>query len=169
MSKSVKATVDDQLAMESDQLQEQISHKICTTVEAHVYEAEKLSSTKCSQFQVHLNRARQAATAWCHTDRQKAIERERDIHQVTSAKCQLFDKLLQRHHRQLLQDVGMKAICPRSKFGKELALNKTGAEGTCYGAAIMTTDKRLQIWLRLTDAETEATTWSLADTERVTN
>jgi len=33
----------------------------------------------------------------------------------------------------------------------------------------MTTDKRLQFQIRLSDAEAEATTWSLAGTARVTN
>jgi len=33
----------------------------------------------------------------------------------------------------------------------------------------MTADKRLQFLIRLSDAETESTTWSLAETERVTN
>jgi hypothetical protein len=35
--------------------------------------------------------------------------------------------------------------------------------------ANITTDKRLQVPIGLSDAETEATTWSLADTEQVTN
>jgi hypothetical protein len=46
---------------------------------------------------------------------------------------------------------------------------KPAAEDEAYGAANMTADKRLQFQIRLSDAETEATTWSLADTERVTN
>ena len=33
----------------------------------------------------------------------------------------------------------------------------------------MTADKRLQFQIRVSDAETDATTWSLADMERVTN
>jgi len=46
---------------------------------------------------------------------------------------------------------------------------KAAAEDKAYCAANMTTNKRLQFQIRLSDAETEATTWSLADTERVTN
>ena len=46
---------------------------------------------------------------------------------------------------------------------------KAAAEDEAYGAANMTADKRLHVQIRLSDAETEATTWSLADTERVTN
>jgi hypothetical protein len=87
---------------------------------------------------------------------------------VTPAKRKLFDKLFQRHKRQLLQEVGTKATGPRSNFAKELAPKKTAAEDEAYGAANMTANKRLQFWLRLSDAETETTTWSLADTERVT-
>jgi len=68
-----------------------------------------------------------------------------------------------------LQKVGTKATGPRSKFAKELALKKIAAEDKAYGAANMTADKRLQFQIHLSDAATEATTWSLADTERVTN
>ena len=91
------------------------------------------------------------------------------MHQVKPAKRKLFDKLFQHHERQLLQEVGTKGTGPRSKFAKQLALMKTAAEDEVYGAANMTADKRLQFQIRLSDAETDATTWSLADTERVTN
>jgi len=94
---------------------------------------------------------------------------EREIHQLTPSKHKLFDKLFQCHKRQLLQEVGTKATGPRSKFAKELALKKTAAEHEAYGAANMTAIKRLQFRIHLSDAETEATTWSLADTEHVTN
>jgi len=67
-------------------------------MEALVYGAEKVSTTKRRLFKVGLNRARQAATTWSDADRQKAIERlEREIHQVTPAKRKLFDKLFQCH------------------------------------------------------------------------
>jgi hypothetical protein len=61
------------------------------------------------------------------------------------------------------------ATAPRSKFAKDLALMKAVAEDEAYGAANMTAYKRLQFQIRLSDAETEATTWSLAAIERVTN
>jgi len=38
-------------------------------MEALLYGAEKVSSTKRSQFQEHQNIARQAATTWSDTDR----------------------------------------------------------------------------------------------------
>jgi len=77
-------------------------------------------------------------------DRQKAIERlEREIHQVTPAKCMLFDKLFQHNEQQLLQEVGTKGTGPRSIFTEQLALMKTAAEDEAYGAANMTADKRL--------------------------
>ena len=88
---------------------------------------------------------------------------------MTPAKLKLFDKSFQRHERQLLQEVGTKVTSPRSNFAKELALKKTAAEDKAYGVAIMTADKQLQFRLRLSDAETECMTWSLADMERVTN
>jgi hypothetical protein len=86
---------------------------------------------------------------------------------VTPAKCKFFNKLFERHERQLLQEVRTKATSPRRIIPEDLALMKTPAEDEVYGAANMTADKRLQFQIRLSDAETEATTWSLADTERV--
>jgi len=161
--------VDDLVATESHQSGEQKIHKIGAAMEALVYGAEKVSTTKHRLFQVRLNRARQAATTGSDADHQKAIERlEREIHQVTPAKRKLFDKLFQCHERQLLQEVGTKATGPRSKFPKHLGLKKIAATDEAYGAANMTGDKRLQIKIGLSCAETEATTWSLADTERVT-
>ena len=44
----------------------------------------------------------------------------------------------------------------------------TASKDEAYGAANMTADKRLQFHIRLSDAETEAMTWSLADAECVT-
>jgi len=57
MSKSAKAKVDNLWAKEFHQLREQKIHKICAAMEAVVYGAEKDSTTKHRQFQVHLNRA----------------------------------------------------------------------------------------------------------------
>jgi len=119
MSQSAKPKVDDLVATESDSICEQKIHKIRAAMETLVYGAEKVSSTKHRQFQVHLNRAWQPATTWPDADRQKAIERlECEIHQVTPPKCKLFDKLFQRHERQRLQEVGTEATSPRSKFFK---------------------------------------------------
>jgi len=169
ISKSAKAKVDDLLAKESHLLSEQKIHKIRAALEAVVYGAEKVSTTKRRQFQVRLNRARQAATTWSDADHQKAIEQsEQEIYQVTPAKRKRFDKLFERHERHLLQEVGTKATGPRSKLAKDLTLMKAAAEDEAYRAVNMTTDKRLQFQIRLSDAETDATTWSLADTERVT-
>jgi hypothetical protein len=93
---------------------------------------------------------------------------EREIYQVTLAKRKIFDKLFEPHERQLLQQVRSKATGPRSKFATDLAVLKAAAEEEGYGAANITADKRLQFQIHLSDAETGATTWSLADTERVT-
>ena len=46
---------------------------------------------------------------------------------------------------------------------------KTPAEEEISGVANMTANKQLRVKICLSDAETEATTRSLADTERVTN
>jgi hypothetical protein len=50
MSKSAKAKVDDLLAKESHQLRKQMIHKIRAAMEAVVYGAEKVSTTKHRQF-----------------------------------------------------------------------------------------------------------------------
>jgi hypothetical protein len=98
VSKSAKGKVDNLLAMESHQLRKQQIHQIRAAMEAHVNGAEKVSATKREQFQVHLNRARQAATTWSEADCQKAIERfEAKIHHVTPTKHKRFDKLFQHH------------------------------------------------------------------------
>ena len=169
MSKSAKAKVDNLLATESHQLREQKIHKICAAKEALMYGADKVSSTKCNQFQLRLNRARQAATTRSDADRQKAIERmEHEIHHVTHAQCKLFDNLFQHHEGQLSEEVGTKATGPRSIFAKKLARTKTAAEDEAYRAGNMSSDKRLHFRNCLTHAEIEATTWCLTDTERVT-
>ena len=84
MLKSVKATVDEQLASDFHQLQEQKIHKIHAAMEVHVYRAETITTRKCRQFHVCLNRARQVATKWLDADQQSAKEQlEYEIHQVT--------------------------------------------------------------------------------------
>jgi len=168
MLKSAKAKVDEQLATESHQLREQMIHTIRAAMEVQVYRAEKVTTSKRRQFQVRLNRAQQAATKWSEADRQRAIERlEREIHQMTPVKRKLFDKLFQHHEQQLLQEVGTKATGPRSIFAKKLAQIKTAAEEEVYGAVNLTADKRVEFQVRLSDAETEANTWILADIDRI--
>ena len=88
---------------------------------------------------------------------------------MTSAKCKLFDKLFIHHERQLLQEVGTKATCPRSIFAKKLAQIKTAAEEEVDGVANMTADKHVEIQVPLSDAETEATTQSITDTDCIVN
>jgi len=55
MLKSAKAKVDVLLAMESHQLRKQKIHTIRAAMEALVYGAEKVSTTKRRQLQVRLN------------------------------------------------------------------------------------------------------------------
>ena len=88
---------------------------------------------------------------------------EREIHQVTPAKCKLLNKLFQHHQRQLLQEVGTRATGPQSKFAQELAIMETAAKDEAHGAVNMTYNKQLQFQIHQSNAETEATTWSLAD------
>jgi len=44
---------------------------------------------------------------------------------------------------------------------------KTGADEDVYGTVNMTTDKHVECQIRLCDAETEATSWSMADTDLI--
>jgi len=170
MSKSAKDKVDDLWAMESHQLCEQKISKICAAMKSLVYGAEKIWTTKSGEFQLPLNRARQAATTCSDADGQKVIERfAREIHQVIPTKCKLFDKWFQCHERPLLQEVRTRATSPRSKFAIELAIMKTAAKDKVDRVANMTTDKQPQFQIDLSDVETEATTWCLADTEQVTH
>jgi hypothetical protein len=46
---------------------------------------------------------------------------------------------------------------------------KTTTEEEVYGAASMTADKHVELHVRLYDAETEATMWSLADSDSIGN
>jgi len=46
---------------------------------------------------------------------------------------------------------------------------KAAAEEEAYGAVNMTADKRVQFEVCLSDADMEATTWSIADTDCVVN
>jgi hypothetical protein len=64
-----------------------------------------------------------------------------------------------------LKEVWTKATGPRSIFPKESALMETDPEDKTYRVANMTANMRLQFQIRLSDVETDATTWSLADTE----
>jgi len=137
-------------------------------MDVQVYGAEKVTTSKLMQFQVHLNRARQAATKCSAADRQRAIERlEREIHQMTPIKGKVFDKLIQHHERQLLEEVGTKATGLRSIFAIQLTPMKTAAEEVVYGVANMTADKHVEFQVHLSDAETEATTLSLADIDHI--
>jgi len=86
---------------------------------------------------------------------------------MTPDKRRLFDKLFQHHERQLLQEVRTKATGPRSIFAKKRVQMKTEAEEEVYGVVNMTADTRVEFQVRLSDAETEATAWSLADIDRI--
>jgi len=98
MSKTAKAKVDELLAREFHYLREQKIHKIHAAMEVQLHGAEKVTTSKQRQFQVHLNRAQHAATIWSDADRLRTIARlERTIYQMTPAKYKLFDKLCQVH------------------------------------------------------------------------
>jgi hypothetical protein len=68
-----------------------------------------------------------------------------------------------------LQEVGTKATGPRSIFTKKLAQLKTAAEEEAYGVVNMTANMRVQFQVCLSNTEIEATTWSIADMDRVVN
>jgi hypothetical protein len=92
-----------------------------------------------------------------------------EIHQVTTGKHIHFNKLLQHHERQLLNEAGMKATSPRSIFAKTIAQMKTTAEEAAYGAVIMAGDKCVQFRVCLSDTEIDGTTWSITEMDRIVN
>jgi hypothetical protein len=57
--------------------------------------------------------------------------------------------------------------CSRSIFDKHIAQKKSADEAEAYGEAKITASNRLHIQISLSDAETDATTLSLADTKCV--
>lgn len=69
MSKSAKTIVDDLVETESHQLRGQKIHKSYAATATLEYGAEKISTTKCWQFQVRMNCTWQAATRWLDVDR----------------------------------------------------------------------------------------------------
>jgi hypothetical protein len=69
---------------------------------------------------------------------------EHEIHLVTPSKRKLFDKLLQHHEQQLLQEVGTMATGRRSILAKKLVQMNTAAEEETYSAVNMTADKCVQ-------------------------
>jgi hypothetical protein len=68
-----------------------------------------------------------------------------------------------------MQEVGTKATGARSILAKQHAQMKTAAEDKASGGVNMTTDKCLQFQVCLSDAEIEATTWTITVTDRVVN
>ena len=68
-----------------------------------------------------------------------------------------------------MQEVGTKATGPRSIFAKTFAQMKTSAEVEAHGAVNMTADKRVQFLICPADAEIEAITWGINDTDRIVN
>jgi len=81
----------------------------------------------------------------------------------------LFDNLFWHHKLQLVEEVWTTATGPRSTFAKILAQMKIAAQEDMYRGANMTPNKHVEFQIRLSDAETENTTWSIADPDRVAN
>jgi len=91
-------SVNKVVASESNRLLEEMIHIICAAVEFYVYGAAKVTTTNRKQFQVHLNRTRQAPTILLNANGQSAKRQwVCKIYQVTPVKCKHFDKLFQHH------------------------------------------------------------------------
>jgi len=93
----------------------------------------------------------------------------RQIHQLTPAKCKLFDNLYQHHEQHLLQEVGTEAASRWCRLAKTLTQIRTAAAKDTDGVANMTADECVDFQVAVFNAETEATTWSIADTDRIVN
>jgi len=93
----------------------------------------------------------------------RAIEKfERVIRLMPPVTHKLFSKLFQHLELQLLQEVGTMTTSPRSTYVKRFAPMKTLAGDEVSGAVNITADICMDFRLYLSNAETEATTWSLA-------
>jgi len=68
ISKSAMANADYLLATESHQIYEQKIYEIRASMQAFVYGAEIVSTTKHRKFEMHLKTAWQAATTWADAD-----------------------------------------------------------------------------------------------------
>ena len=86
---------------------------------------------------------------------------------MTPVKCKLFHHSFQHHEQQLFQEVGTKLTCPRTTFPQSLAQMKSAAEEEDHGVVNMTSNKHVVFHARLSNAATEATTWSITDTDRI--
>ena len=64
---------------------------------------------------------------------------------------------------------GLRQPVPEAHSPKNLAQMETAAEGEAYGAVHMTANNRVQCQISISDAGTEAATWSIADTDRIVN
>jgi len=90
-------------------------------MEVQLYGAENVTTSKRKQYQVCLNRARQAATTRSDPDQQRAIERlEREIHQVTPAQLKVFDKLFRIMGDNHCRKLGMRQPVPEAYSSKNL-------------------------------------------------
>ena len=170
ISRLAKVKVHEQLARQSHQLLAEKIEKICFAMEVPVDRAEKVTTISGRQYHVHLNRAWQAATKWSDADWQRAKEQlGHEIHQVIPVKHKLLNKLLQHHEGCLLQEVGTKATRHRSTSTKTLAPRKFATEEEVYGEVQMTSVKGVEFHMHPSEAETVATTWIVADTDRIAN
>jgi len=68
-----------------------------------------------------------------------------------------------------MQELGSMATGPRSRFARKLSQMKTAAEEDVYGVANMTANERVEFQVRLSNAETTATTLNIADAVRNEN
>jgi hypothetical protein len=108
-------------------------HNICAAMEVFLYRAEKVTTLKWKQFQVHLKSAWQAATKLSEADNDRAIERlECNMHPMTPAKWKLFDILFQHHDRQPFPEVRTKVTVPWNTLAQKIAQMKTAAEDKPY-------------------------------------
>ena len=88
---------------------------------------------------------------------------------MTPVTCKIMVELHQNEERQRLHDVGATPTSPRSIFTNHLAQMKTAAAGDDYVVANSTSDNHVQFLDHLSDAEIDATTWSIANMGSIVN
>lgn len=134
MLKSAKTKPDQLLDRESHQVQEQNIHKIRATMEIQLYGAENGTASKRSQFQVHVNRARQLATIWLDADWQWAIKRlERIFHQVTLNKPSCSTRYSNIMSNNRCRMLGLRQPVPEALMQKKKAQMRTATEKRLMG------------------------------------
>jgi len=170
MWKSANTKVDKLLATESHLLWELKIDKIRDAIQVQVFRAEKVTTPTQSQFLVHLNRVWKAATKRSDADPQRTMSNW----SLTSLQWHLLNIRVLIYYPYMMRDnycrkLGLRQPVPEAHLQKTLAQLNMATEEEGNWAANTTTDMHAEYQVHLSNAETDATTWSIADTDLIVN